>query len=76
MDVFLSYNQVEMEPNDEVHTSLVTTFNTYCYEVMSFGLKNVQVTYQRLVTIVLGHKALDNILLLNEVLYSCKKKNR
>lgn len=49
MDTLLGYNQV---PSDEVHPLFVTTFGTYWYKVMSFGLKNVGTTYQRLMTTV------------------------
>ena len=33
-----------------MHTSFVTEYGTYCYKVMSFGLKNAGATYQRMVT--------------------------
>ena len=39
-----------MDPADEVHTSFITAFGTYCYNVMPFGLKNAGVTFQRMVT--------------------------
>ena len=38
-----------MDPNDQEKTSFVTGQGTYYYQVMPFGLKNVGVTYQRLV---------------------------
>ena len=38
-----------MDPDDQEKTSFVTTQGTYCYRVMSFGLKNAGATYQRLV---------------------------
>ena len=31
-------------------TSFITEWDTYCYRVMSFGLKNVGATYQRAAT--------------------------
>ena len=49
MDVFSSYNQISMDPDDQEKTSFVTTQRTYCYRVMPFGLKNAGATYQRLV---------------------------
>ena len=49
MDVFSSYNQISMDPDDQEKTSFVTTQGTYCYRVMPFGLKNAGATYQRLV---------------------------
>ena len=49
MDAFSSYNQISMDPDDQEKTSFVTAQGTYCYRVMSFGLKNAGATYQRLV---------------------------
>lgn len=45
MVAFLGYIQVSVEPSNEAHKSFITTFDTYCYKVMPFGLKNVGVTY-------------------------------
>ena len=50
MDAFSGYNQIKMNPKDKVHTSFITSFGTYCYKVMPFGLKNAGVTFQRCVT--------------------------
>ena len=49
MDAFSCYNQISMDPDDQEKTSFVTAQGTYCYRVMSFGLKNAEATYQRLV---------------------------
>ena len=49
MDAFSSYNQIIMDSDDQEKTSFVTGKGTYCYQVMSFGLKNAGVTYERLV---------------------------
>ena len=38
-----------MDPGDQQKTSFVKVQETYCYRVMSFGLKNSGATYQRLV---------------------------
>ena len=56
MDAFSRYNQIKMSPEDELHTSFVTAYGTYCYKVMPFGLKNRGATYQRLVTHVFKHQ--------------------
>ena len=45
MNVFSGYNQIKMNPKDEVHTSFITSFGTYCYKVMPFGLKNAGATF-------------------------------
>ena len=46
MDGFSGYNQIKMAPKDMEKTSFITPWGTYCYKVMSFGLKNVGATYQ------------------------------
>ncbi|XP_070019920.1 uncharacterized protein [Nicotiana sylvestris] len=45
-----SIREIKMDPGDEEKTSFITDRGTYCYKVMSFGLKNTGATYQRLVT--------------------------
>ena len=50
MDGFFGYNQIMMAPKDMEKTSFITEWGTYCYKVMSFGLKNVGATYQRATT--------------------------
>ena len=45
MDGFSSYNQIMMAPEDREKTSFITEWGTYCYRVMSFGLKNAGATY-------------------------------
>ena len=49
IDAFSDYNQISMDPGDQEKTLFVTAQGTYCYRVMSFGLKNPGATYQRLV---------------------------
>ena len=39
-----------MHPPDAEKTTFITPHELSCYNVMSFGLKNVEATYQRLVT--------------------------
>jgi hypothetical protein len=49
MDAFSAYNQIHMDEIDQEKTSFITDRGLYCYKMMSFGLKNVGATYQRLV---------------------------
>ena len=51
MDGFSSYNHIMMAPKDREKTSFITEWGTYCYKVMSFGLKNASATYQRVATL-------------------------
>ena len=41
-----------MHPPDAQKTAFITPHVLYCYNVMPFGLKNAEVTYQRLVTMI------------------------
>ena len=50
LDAFSRYHQIPMHPSDVEKTSFITPHGLFCYNVMPFGLKNVGVTYQRLVT--------------------------
>ena len=52
MDVFSGYNQIRMDEADQEKTSFITSQGLFCYKVMPFGLKNVGVTYQRLVNLM------------------------
>jgi len=47
MDGFSGYNQIKMAPEDMEKTTFITLWGTFCYKVMSFGLKNVGATYKR-----------------------------
>lgn len=47
MDGSSGYNQIRMAPKDEELTAFRTAKGIYCYKVISFGLKNASVTYQR-----------------------------
>ena len=49
IDTFSGYNQIRMHEADQEKTSFITSQSLFCYKVMSFGLKNVGATYQRLV---------------------------
>src|ERR1043165_8802435 len=46
LDAKAGYHQIPMDPRDEEKTSFITHEGTYCYKVMSFGLKNAGATYQ------------------------------
>ena len=50
LDAFFGYHQIPMYPPDAEKTSFITPHGLFCYNVMSFELKNIRTTYQRLVT--------------------------
>ena len=54
MDGFSRYNQIKMAFEDMEKTSFITSWGTYCYKVMPFGLKTAGATYQP-ATIILLH---------------------
>ena len=47
MDRFSSYNQIRMAPKNMEKTTFLTMWETFYYKVMPFGLKNVEIMYQR-----------------------------
>jgi hypothetical protein len=47
MDGFSRYNQINLTDEDKEKTTFITPRGTFYYKVMSFGLKNVEATYQR-----------------------------
>ena len=49
MDAFSRYNQIKTDEEDQEKTSFITSQGLFCYKVMSFGLKNAEASYQRLV---------------------------
>ena len=50
LDAFSGYHQIPMHPANAEKTTFITPHELFCYNVMSFGLKNVGAMYQRLVT--------------------------
>ena len=50
LEAFSRYHQIPMHPPDTKKTTFITPHGLYYYNVMPFGLKNAQATYQRLVT--------------------------
>ena len=50
LDAFSGYHQIPMGPDDEEKTTFIISHGLYCYKVMSFRLKNVDATNQRLMT--------------------------
>ena len=50
LDPLSNYHQIPMHPLDSKKMVFITPHGLYCYNVMPFGLKKDESTYQRLVT--------------------------
>ncbi|GJU62271.1 reverse transcriptase domain-containing protein [Tanacetum coccineum] len=61
LDAYKGYHQICMAKEDEEKTSFHTEQGTFCYEKMSFGLKNAGATYQRLMDNVFASRLGRNI---------------
>ena len=55
LDAFSKYHQIPMHPPDVEKTTFITPHGLYRYNVMPFGLKNVGVTYQKMVMKIFRH---------------------
>jgi hypothetical protein len=49
LDAYSGYHQITMKEFDQLATSFITPFGSYCYVMMPFGLKNARATYQQCV---------------------------
>lgn len=50
MDTLSGYHQIPLCPEEQEKAVFVTDKDLHCYKVTPFGLKNVEATYQRLVS--------------------------
>jgi hypothetical protein len=48
LDAYSGYNQIKLKKEDEEMTAFITPYGVFCYQVMSFSLKNAGATYQRM----------------------------
>ena len=48
LDAYFGYNQILMFKKDKEKNAFMIDTTNYCYSIMSFGLKNAETTYQRL----------------------------
>ena len=46
LDAYSGYHQIVMKESNQLATSFITPFGSFCYVTMSFGLKNMGATYQ------------------------------
>jgi hypothetical protein len=44
---YFGYHQIPLQEEDQIKTSFITLFDTFCYTTMPFKLKSASATYQR-----------------------------
>ena len=54
LDAYSGYHQITMKESDQLRTSFITPFGSFCYVTMPFRLKNSRATYQRCMTKCFG----------------------
>jgi hypothetical protein len=47
LDAYFGFHQIVMKESNQLMTSFIMLFRSYCYVSMSFSLKNARATYQR-----------------------------
>ncbi|XP_073153983.1 uncharacterized protein [Henckelia pumila] len=61
MDAYHGYHQIPLAREDQDNVSFITSGGTFCYVVMSFGLKNSEATYQRMMDKVFQKQIGQNV---------------
>jgi hypothetical protein len=61
LDCYAGYHKIAIKEEDQNKTAFITPFGAYCYTTMSFGLKNVGATYQRVVQACFKRKLNKNV---------------
>jgi hypothetical protein len=52
LDYYSGCHQIAIKEEDQEKTVFITLFGAYCYTTMSFGLKNVDATYQQAIQVL------------------------
>ena len=55
LDVYSGYHQIAMKESNQLATSFITPFESFCYVSMLFGLKNAGAMYQRCILKCFGN---------------------
>ena len=61
LDCYSGYHQISLKREDQIKTSFITPFGSYCYTTMSFSLKNAGATYQRAIQMCLDQQIGRNV---------------
>jgi hypothetical protein len=54
LDAYSGYHQITMKESNQLTTSFITLFRTYCYVTMPFGLKKMGATYKHFMLTIFG----------------------
>jgi hypothetical protein len=61
LDCYSGYHQITLKEEDQIKTVFITSFGTYAYKTMSFGLKNAGATYQRAIQMCFADQLHRNV---------------
>lgn len=76
LDAYSGYHQIRMKESDQIKTSFITPYGTYCYITMPFGLKNAGATYQRCMQRCLNEQIGRNVhVYVDDIAVMSKKKD-
>jgi dsDNA-binding SOS-regulon protein len=75
LDAYSGYNQIKLKKEDEEKKAFITPYGVFCYQVMPFGLKNTEATYQQMMQNCLGSQIGRNIqVYINDVVITTRKE--
>ena len=52
LDAYSGYHQIAMKESDQLVTSFITPYGSYCYVTMPFGLKNSPTKSTRSISLI------------------------
>jgi hypothetical protein len=61
LDCYSGYHQIALKEEDQIKTTFITPFGAYAYSAISFGLKNAEATYQRIIQLCLADQLHRNV---------------
>ena len=53
LDAYSGYHQIKMKESDQTATAFITPSGPFCFNIMTFGIKNTGTTYQRMIQMYL-----------------------
>jgi hypothetical protein len=61
LDCYSGYHQIALKEEDHIKMAFITSFGSYAYTTMSFGLKNAGATYQWTIQLCLANQLHRNV---------------